>query len=145
MQKDFFTDIERLEISDKQIAKYSQKKPRRTSKQPRIRRVQGEFLKGPIPLNWLSSVSKLKGKSPLAVALAIWFEAGRRKSDEINLTTQICNRFNVNRKAKYRALKKLEEANLIEVHRQPRKNPLIRIIDLKSHQPTGTEAQRSEE
>ena len=67
-------------------------------------------------------------KSPLATALAIMFEVGRRRSQEITLTSAILDRFHVNRKAKYRALKKLEGAKLISVIRTPRKNPLVTVL-----------------
>jgi hypothetical protein len=92
-------------------------------------RVKGEFLKGPIPLNWLSAAAKLPGKAPLAVALAIKFESGRRRSDEIILTSAVLQRFGVNRKAKYRGLARLEEANLIRVHRLSRRNPVVTVIN----------------
>jgi hypothetical protein len=38
-----------------------------------------KFLKGPIPLNWLSRASQLKGKS-LQVGLSLWFLAGLTNS-----------------------------------------------------------------
>ena len=92
-------------------------------------RIKGEFLKGPIPLDWLSRASKLPGKAALSVGLALWFEAGRRRrSDDITLTTPICDRFGVSRKAKYRGLKQLENAALITVVRRPRRNPLVAIL-----------------
>jgi hypothetical protein len=141
MQHDFFTNLDRLRMPDQQIVKHSEAKPERMPSLSRSRRVKGEFLKGPIPLSWLSSAAKLPGKAPLAVALAIMFESGRRKSNEIVLTTAICKRFDVNRKAKYRGLEKLEEANLIDVHRQPRKNPVVTIIDAGNQQPTEANAQ----
>ncbi|MFO0852419.1 MAG: hypothetical protein U0871_28240, partial [Gemmataceae bacterium] len=78
-------------------------------------RIKGEFLKGPIPLSWLSVAAGLRGKAPLAVALAIRFEAGRRRSDVVKLTTAVLARFAVNRKAKYTALAALEAAGLIRV------------------------------
>lgn len=93
-------------------------------------RVRGEFLKGPIPLSWLSAASKLSGKAPLAVGLALWFEAGRRRSGEVKLTTAILQRFNVHRKAKYTALKALEGAGLVRVRREPRRNPVVTILDV---------------
>lgn len=141
MQHDFFANLDRLRMPDQQIVKHSEAKPERMLNLSRNRRVKGEFLKGPIPLTWLSSAAKLPGKAPLAVALAIMFESGRRKSNEIVLTTAICKRFDVNRKAKYRGLEKLEEANLIDVQRRPRKNPVVRIIDAGNHQPAQAETQ----
>lgn len=95
------------------------------------KKITGEFLKGPIPLTWLTAASMLSGKAPLAVGLAVWFEAGRRKSREVKLTTAILKRFGVNGKAKYRALKSLEKAGLVRVRRKPRRNPVVTILDLQ--------------
>src|SRR5262249_47178588 len=92
------------------------------------RRIKGGFLKGPIPLAWLSVACSLGSKAAISVSLAIWFEAGRRKSDLVKLTSAILERFHVNRKAKYRGLALLEEAGLIAVYRQPRKNPEVTIL-----------------
>lgn len=91
-------------------------------------RIKGEFLKGPIPLSWLSVAAGLRGKAPLAVALAICFEAGWRRSDVVKLTTAVLARFAVNRKAKYSALAALEAAGLIRVQRRLRKNPVVTIL-----------------
>jgi DNA-binding transcriptional ArsR family regulator len=103
--------------------------PASTKAKPK--KITGEFLKGPIPLPWLTAASMLAGKAPLAVGLAVWFEAGRRKLSEVKLTTAILKRFGVNRKAKYRALKSLEKAGLVRVRREPRRNPVVTILDLQ--------------
>lgn len=123
---DTFPDLNRLRLDSLSPIIYSSnlhefKKP---TKPPRIK---GDFLKGPIPLNWLGKAASLSGKS-LAVALAIMFEVGRRGSKEIKLTTAILERFNVGRKAKYRALKQLEHASLISVNRAPRRNPIVTVL-----------------
>ena len=86
-------------------------------------------MKGPIPLSWLSVAAQLGGKPPLAVALAIIFAVGLKRSMKVVLTTDICLRLGVNRKAKYRGLEMLEAAGLIEVHRLPRKNPVVKVIN----------------
>nr|AHZ45652.1 hypothetical protein [uncultured bacterium] len=93
--------------------------------------VDGEFLRGPVPLSWLGRAFVLPGKNVVLVALAIWFEAGRRDSRErLKLTSAILGRFGVtDRSAKYRALLALEEAGLIRVERRPRANPLVTILD----------------
>jgi DNA-binding transcriptional ArsR family regulator len=107
---------------------------------PAPKRMIGEFLKGPIPLLWLTVAATLAGKGPLAVGLAAWFESGRRKSKEVRLTTAILKRFGVNRKTKYRALKSLEGAGLIRVRREPRKNPVVTILDLSNKaEPSGAD------
>src|ERR1700730_5114115 len=68
--------------------------------------VDGEFLRGPIPLAWLGPVCCLPGQKVLAVSLAIWFLRGLRKStDDLTLTDATVARFGVkDRSAKYRAL-----------------------------------------
>lgn len=126
MNGDFFSDIERLRLPIEQMAPLA---ATTAPKKPPVKsRVNGEFLKGPIPLAWLTIAAGLRGKASLAVGLAIWFEAGRKKSGTITLTTAILNRFKVNRKAKYRALDALEAAGLIVVERRPRKNPVVSIV-----------------
>lgn len=127
---DFFDNPNRLRLHLSQQGTHSSANETRTAEFPKTRRVNGEFVKGPLPLNWLSSACKLRGKSPLTVALAILFEVGRRKSNQIVLTTAICERFGVNRKAKYRGLSALEAAGLILVNRRPRKNPIITVLDV---------------
>jgi hypothetical protein len=122
---DIFTAIDRLRLRPGYTPKATP-----SASPPKSRRIKGEFLKGPIPLAWLSAAAKLRGKAPLAVALAVWFEAGRRRSKEVRLTTAVLNRFSVNRKAKYTALAAMEKAGLIRVRRQNRRNPMVTIIDL---------------
>lgn len=127
---DFFANLDRLRLplDQTQMRSVATKKGLQASFKPM--RIKGEFLKGPIPLAWLTVASKLSGKAPLAVALAIWFEAGRGRCKEVTLTTAILNRFGINRKAKYRALEALEKAGLISVKRKPRRNPIVAISDI---------------
>lgn len=124
---DIFADLDRLRLPTSAISPDGVR--RLADPKPKVKKIIGEFLKGPIPLPWLTAVTKLSGKASLAVALAIWFEAGRRKSHEVKLTTEILRRFSVNRKAKYNALKSLEKAGLVRVHREPRRNPIVTILD----------------
>jgi hypothetical protein len=123
-----FGDLERFRLPNQQIQPRSKTIYKRSKSPWNSPKIQGEFLKGPIPLDWLSCASKLSGKAALSVALAIWFEIGRRRSHEIKLTTAICNRFCLNRKAKYRGLLLLEEAGLVTVVREARKNPLVTVL-----------------
>lgn len=128
---DNFPDLERLRLPDEQIPKQPSANPQGRKTSSKAPKVRGEFLKGPIPLDWLGRAAKLPGKAPLATALAIMFEVGRRRSQEIILTTAILKRFGVNRKAKYRALKHLQDAGLIAVHQKPRRNPVVTILEIK--------------
>jgi DNA-binding transcriptional ArsR family regulator len=125
---DFFDDLDRLRMPPVPLKTRSNAKRQglRSSSKPRIK---GEFLKGPIPLKWLSGAAGLGGKAPLAVALALCFESGRKRSQVVTLTSAILRRFSVNRKAKYRGLEALEDAGLICVERRPKKNPIVTILD----------------
>jgi hypothetical protein len=126
---DVFIDADRLRLPQEQMPTQSGATSAGARPPAKSRRINGEFLRGPIPLNWLSTASGLPGKAPLAVALAIWFERGRRKSNTIILTTAIIKRFGVGRKAKYTGLQALEAAGLIEVQRTPRRNPIVRVLE----------------
>jgi len=128
---DNFADLDRLRLSSANVVSSTAISPTNRTSAPKLgtKKISGEFLRGPIPLPWLTAAAKLSGKGPLAVALALWFEAGRRNSTEVRLTTAILNRFNVNRKAKYRALASLEKAGLVRVHQEPRKNPVVTILN----------------
>jgi hypothetical protein len=98
--------------------------------------VKGEgskrFLKGPIPLPWMTKACGLPGQKSLAVALAIWWVAGlRKRRDHLLITSASLEHFGVrDRSAKYRALAALEGAGLIHVLRQTRKNPSVSILDV---------------
>ncbi len=87
-----------------------------------------KFLKGPIPLNWLSTAAKLPGKS-LHVGIAIWFTASLEKSATVPLSNVAGLPFGLDRNAKYRALKWLEKAGLILVERKLGRSPKITILD----------------
>ena len=131
LNDDFFNDLDRLRAPLDQMVKPSKATEKGVKVSSKPNRIAGEFLKGPIPLAWLSRASRLRGKAALAVGLALWFEAGRRRGREVVLTTAICERFGVNRKAKYRALFALEKANLIVVKRVSRRNPVVTIQHFK--------------
>ena len=129
MGGDFFSNVDRLRLPSLEMKSHPRALQSGSNAPPR-RRQGGEFIKGPIPLPWLSRAAGLPGKAPLAVALAIRFEAGRRRSNEIVLTTAILERFCVNRKAKYRGLNALEEAKLVSVQRRLRRNPVVTILEV---------------
>ena len=102
-----------------------------TTTSRRESRIEGEFLKGPIPLPWITTASKIGDLAALQVAMAIWWARGRRKTTQINLTTALLDRFmdTKDRRKKTRGIKALEDAGLISVERRPRKNPIITILE----------------
>ena len=96
------------------------------SKRPPRHGPKCEFLRGPIPLSWLSPAARLSGK---ALALALWFQCGRKNCREVSLSGQILERFSVSRKAMYRGLEALKAAGLVAVVKRPGKNPTVTILD----------------
>ena len=101
-----------------------------SSAHPPRHRQGDEFLKGPIPLNWLGAAASLPGKT-LAVGIAIWFKAGASKNRTVRLTGKLLSKFGVRRKAGYRGLKRLESAELVSVNRHAGRSPIVTILEAK--------------
>jgi len=91
----------------------------------------GMFLRGPIPLDWLSRAAALPGRS-LHVAIAIWFMAGLKKTRSVPVSNITGLQFGLDRNAKYRALEWLENANLVSVVRQAGRAPIVTILEPRS-------------
>ena len=128
---DPFDDLDRLRLPIEPSGKPFETSLKTAAFSPKSIRIDGEFLKGPIPMDWLSEASRLSGKAPLAVALAIWFQSGRKKNKTVKLTNETLDRLNVKRKAKYAGLAALEEAKLIKVDQKRGKNPVVTILDFQ--------------
>ena len=90
-----------------------------------------KFLKGPIPLDWLSTAARLPGKS-LHVAIAIWFTASLAKSATVPLSNIAGLPFGLDRNAKYRAMAWLEKTGLICVERRLGRSPVVTVLELKA-------------
>ena len=97
-------------------------------------RIKGKFLKGPIPLDWIETASKLSGKA-LSVGIAIWFLSGVTKSNVVKLSSSLLRRMGVKRTTGYRALRNLETAGLVSVVRHKGRNPIVAIIETQEIQP----------
>lgn len=91
-------------------------------------KINGFFVKGQIPLDWLKLAAALPGKS-LNVAMACWFLKGLNKSDSFELEGKTLDFLNVKRHAGYRALKALEQARLVLVEQKPGRRPRVTIIN----------------
>ena len=133
---DFFADLDGLRLlSTTENSQTATSVAAKVSRSPTAKKIAGEFLRGPIPLPWLTAAAKLSGKAPLVTALALWFEVGRRNSREITLTAAIMVRFAPDRKSKYRGLQSLEKAGLVHVNRELRRNPVVTILDVPGDTP----------
>ena len=99
----------------------------REKKTPPRHKTGEKFLKGPIPLNWLSRAAQLQGKS-LQVGLSLWFLAGLTNSRTMKLSQSTLCDFGVNRQCKYRALKWLEDAQLISIKGENGQSPEVTLL-----------------
>jgi hypothetical protein len=87
-----------------------------------------KFLKGPIPLSWLTTAATQPGKA-IQVGLALWFLAGVKRNRTIPLSALVLSSFGVGRYAGYRGLKALERVRLVSVVRHPGRLPIVTILD----------------
>ena len=90
---------------------------------------RNSFLKGPVPMNWLHAASKLPGKS-LMVGLILWHLRGVRRTPVISLGNKILEEYGIDRKAKARCLKAMQNAGLIKVEQRRGCNPTVTILDI---------------
>ena len=81
------------------------------------RKPGGEFfLKGPVPMSWLSSAGHLPGRA-LHVGVVLWMLAGMRRTGSVVLAPSRLREMGVSRHAAHRALRRLEAAVLVSIER----------------------------
>ncbi len=85
------------------------------------------FIKGPLPLAWMTTAAQLPGKT-LQVALSLWYLSGLQKTLTVRLTGGTLEPFGVCRDAKYDALERLVRAGLILVRQDPGKAPMVTLL-----------------
>jgi len=92
-------------------------------------RIDGSFLKGPIPMSWLNRASAAsKQGSALAIGIAIWHIAAMEKSHTIKLRPSVLERMNISRQARYRGLEVLQNAGLISFKNNRGQSSTITIL-----------------
>jgi hypothetical protein len=94
--------------------------------------VKNLFVKGPIPLDWLTEVALLPGKC-LNVAMAIQWLLGMSGGRPVKLTKRAEMSFNVSCDTSRECLNRMETAGLIQLDRSPGKRPLIKVIVKNNH------------
>jgi hypothetical protein len=87
------------------------------------------FLRGPIPMDWLSNASNLPGKT-LNVAVALWWLHGMANKKPFKLTQKALESLNVGRDAASDGLVRLEQQGLIRVERKTGQRPIISILTI---------------
>ena len=84
-----------------------------------------------IPIPWLKKIYVLSGAS-LRVALIIWRTYKVNGSqDTFKLTKKFCEPFGISRYQRFRGLKGLEEAGLIEVDQKSGRAPVVTLLNIK--------------
>ena len=76
----FRFDVDNFRLPNNSIE--SCPKPPRRSKR---RRIAGNFVKGPIPIEWLQKASALPGKA-FQMGVVIWYLSGLRKDTTVTVT-----------------------------------------------------------
>ena len=87
-----------------------------------------KFIKGPIPLEWISRANALPGKVG-AVGLALWFLVGVQGSRTVKLTGEVEKIAGCGRKAVYQALDTLEAVRLIRSDRKSGARAVVAILE----------------
>jgi DNA-binding transcriptional ArsR family regulator len=100
-------------------------------KQRQRKRRAKEFLRGPVPLNWLAGALSV-GKRAIAVGLLLWFRKGcLRGSEELTVSQRQYGQFGLSKATFSRGLRALETAHLVKVDRKPGRKPRIEIVGPK--------------
>ena len=98
------------------------------SRRPPRHKPGEKFLKGPVPLRWLTRAARLPGRS-LHLGTALWYLAGLHRARTVSLPNSVLAQFGVDRHAKYRALNWLEGDALVIVERHPSRNPVVTLLE----------------
>jgi len=117
-----------LNLSQFSLKETPQLQPPLGLKVSNLRGATAPFIKGPIPLAWMMAAAMLPGKS-LHVGLVLWYLAGLKKTKTFALGSRDLKRFGVDRKAKGRCLKAMENAGLISVVSRAGCNPIVTLLD----------------
>lgn len=97
-----------------------------THKKAMKKRLQGKFVKGPIPLKWVEQACMVGGQEA-RLAWVIWYRYGLNKGQDFPLSNTIVKSIGLTRHAKGKALKNLEAAGLIVVTCKRGKAPVIKV------------------
>ncbi len=77
---------------------------------------------------WLEIAARLPGKC-LQIGVALWYLAGVQKTKRVALGNSLLKKLGVDRKAKARCLKAMQQAGLILIEPRPGTNPRVTLLD----------------
>ena len=109
--------VEQEEYYNKETGEYQREKPVKPD---------NRFVR--VPLLWITTAASLPGKAT-EVGLALWYLRFIQKKQAVKLTSAWCATFSITRQQKYRALQTLQEAGLVSIESEDRKNPVVTLLD----------------
>jgi hypothetical protein len=92
-----------------------------------LRRSSGLFLKGPIPFDWLKKANALGGSTGI-IATGLWFYVGLNNSKSFKVDSKLDQLTGVARQTRQHALRKLQQAGLVELSQPHGAYPLVTVI-----------------
>ena len=117
----------------------------RVNRKKRPRKYES-YVRGPIPEGWLKKAGQISGAT-LVVGLMLWQKAYMErlwgedlqdtKSGDITLSNKCLETWGISKRARDRALEKMDDAGLITVKRYQGRLPRIQIIDKELLRPSG--------
>lgn len=90
-------------------------------------RIQGQFLKGPIPLADIARASRLPGQA-LGLFLAVHHRTALTGCSSVTLPAALLQQLGISRDAKARALHALEQASLVTVERASGRTAKVQLV-----------------
>jgi hypothetical protein len=102
---------------------------------PRPARAPDRLIRAPLSSDWFTAAAGLGGKA-LAVGLALHYYAGSRSVwQNIPVSNELMETFNVSRNAKRYALKQLANAGLITMTQEGKAAPRVTIVGKRGRAP----------
>ncbi len=95
----------------------------------RTRRRKAHYIRT-TPVSWFVELSKLPGKTPLIIGMALQYRAGVSKTREVELNRWVRELFGLQRHQVSRGVDLLEKAGLIRVQRDAGRLASITILDV---------------
>ena len=117
-------DVEALRLTKGNLDGLVKKPPTRP---PRHRR-GGLFLKGPVPLAWLTAAGRLPHRA-LQTGVLLWFEAGCHRHRVVTFCLARGRVMGMGEQTTRRALHQLAAAGLVSISRKPGRGLEVTILD----------------
>ena len=95
--------------------------------QEEITRKKPNFIRGPIPVDWILECAAISGKG-LRAGLLVWFIRGLKKGGEFSIGSEFVEDFGLTRQTWSRCLKEMEVRGLVMVVRKDGRLPRITIL-----------------